>query len=405
MARFLKRWFLRLSVCLELFLIRIEYPSPVPFFSRINIVYHCLLLTALSSLPTGSISGASRHEFMSALKLSVLVEEIFLLWLGLAEETYCSAFLSCWLCLLALPLEPHGYIRASVSKMASCIATGTVMSLAIPVLANIYKGLSIVASSTSPSTSSCCFPSRYLFYWMGVDPVIVWEARGHLDKCHPGWTALRPRSKGLVARPSLVLKRKASLPMEVCSSLSGRICTEVMDNGTSHVKTDEVIPPGPEVVLVLRDGTCLGAASAEEHPACMDAEVVDTTTAAPSSIQHIESIFRNSLRVAWVELCSLVEGRSHEALLAVEESILASFKAPAEFSRPDLSYHGKKLKAIFSKARRIKKVQSKAASSKIRDKFIAARASTKEFSSKLLHEEEFVGKVHATYSRRNELPN
>ncbi|GAA0185325.1 hypothetical protein LIER_32613 [Lithospermum erythrorhizon] len=45
---------------------------------------------------------------------------------GLAEETYCTAFLSCWFCLFVLPLEPHGYMRTTVFKMASCIATGTV---------------------------------------------------------------------------------------------------------------------------------------------------------------------------------------------------------------------------------------------------------------------------------------
>ncbi|GAA0141252.1 hypothetical protein LIER_35358 [Lithospermum erythrorhizon] len=63
----------------------------------------------------------------------------------------------------------------------------------------------------------------------------------------------------------------------------------------------------------------------------------------PFSIQRIESIFRDFLRVAWVELCSLVEGRSHEALLAEEESILASFGAVVEFSRQDLTYHILKL--------------------------------------------------------------
>ncbi|GAA0160721.1 hypothetical protein LIER_17212 [Lithospermum erythrorhizon] len=55
--------------------------------------------------------------------------------------------------------EPHGYIRASMFKMASCMTTGTVVSLAIPVLASIYKGMSVVASSASPSASSCCCPA------------------------------------------------------------------------------------------------------------------------------------------------------------------------------------------------------------------------------------------------------
>ncbi|GAA0184907.1 hypothetical protein LIER_32195 [Lithospermum erythrorhizon] len=109
-------------------------------------------------------------------------------------------------------------------------------------------------------------------------------------------------------------------PVEVSFSLSGGICTKVVDTesgGCTH----------PE------EWTCSGTASVEEHPVCMVAEIVDTTTTAPSSIQHIESIFRDNLRVARVELCSLVEGRSHEALLVEHESIMASFKALAEFSR------------------------------------------------------------------------
>ncbi|GAA0166034.1 hypothetical protein LIER_21284 [Lithospermum erythrorhizon] len=187
------------------------------------------------------------------------------------------------------------------------------------------------------------------------------------------------RGKGLLVLPSSVLKRKASLdniskdrdpkharaiclersgstraasheafprsvcdqPMEVSSSLSGSTCTKIVDTCESHAGTEEFIPP------------------------------------------HIESIFRDSLRASWVELCSLGEGRSH-SLLAEEEIILASFQAFAEFSRQDLTCHGKKLKAIFSKALYIKKVQCKAASSKIHDKFIIARASSEKLSSKLL---------------------
>ncbi|GAA0160722.1 hypothetical protein LIER_17213 [Lithospermum erythrorhizon] len=164
------------------------------------------------------------------------------------------------------------------------------------------------------------------------------EARGRLDKCHPGWTALRPcqmvhflafkestsrskdyeawidnvlscgsilsspgipgKGKGLLVHLVLTLKRKASpvsvsedkdpkhsrgirlegsgsthssQPVEVSSSLSGGICTEVVDTGDSHAGTNEIIPPSPEAALVLRDGTCPGTASAEEHPPCMTA--------------------------------------------------------------------------------------------------------------------------------------
>ncbi|GAA0164377.1 hypothetical protein LIER_20030 [Lithospermum erythrorhizon] len=232
----------------------------------------------------------------------------------------------------------------------------------------------------------------------------VEEARGRLDKCHPGWTALKPRrptsfvffdhkpqsheditfflslctkmvgfrfrdqfavevyhphhfscqlgfapsipgirneiratadrkaspvsisedrdpkhAKGVLlegsgfthAVPTSFLGILSDQQMEVFSSLSGGICTEVLDTGESHAETDEVILLSPEAALVLQDGTGPGAASAGEYPACMAGEI---------------------------------------------GSILASFKALAEFSRQDLSYHGKKLNAIFSKARHIKKV-------------------------------------------------
>ncbi|GAA0142427.1 hypothetical protein LIER_03332 [Lithospermum erythrorhizon] len=174
-------------------------------------------------------------------------------------------------------------------------------------------------------------------------------------------------SKGLLVRPSLGLKWKASpvsvsedrvpkharaarlegsgsthatshemslpsMPVEVSSSLSSGVCTEVVDIGESRVGTDEVILPSPEAALVPKDGASLGIVCAEEHPVCMDAEIIDTTATAPPSVQHLESIFR----------------------------------------------------------------RGKATSSKIRDKFAAARASTEEFSSKLLHEKEVVEKDRAT---------
>ncbi|GAA0178214.1 hypothetical protein LIER_29809 [Lithospermum erythrorhizon] len=86
-----------------------------------------------------------------------------------------------------------------------------------------------------------------------------------------------------------------SLPVNVSSSLSGDTCTEIVDIGESHAGTDESIPPSPEVALVLKDGTRPKTTNVEEHLSCMAAEIVDATMAAHSSIQHIESIFRDSL--------------------------------------------------------------------------------------------------------------
>ncbi|GAA0163489.1 hypothetical protein LIER_19341 [Lithospermum erythrorhizon] len=44
---------------------------------------------------------------------------------SLEEEVYYAAFLSCWLSVFFLPVEPLGFIRASVFKMASIMAKGT----------------------------------------------------------------------------------------------------------------------------------------------------------------------------------------------------------------------------------------------------------------------------------------
>ncbi|GAA0166577.1 hypothetical protein LIER_21701 [Lithospermum erythrorhizon] len=320
-----------------------------------------------------------------------------------------------------LPHEPHGYMRASVFKMASWVIKE-------------YGGL---------SRSRPC------------DSVV--EARGRLDNGHPGWTTLKPRwsaffvfydhkpksyeevtfflslrtnmvgfhfgdqfdvevyhphrfSRRLGFAPSIpgirneiraivdvvagfrlwrictifrvgqrvrfpTFKDSTSRSKEYQAWLdtvlsnsiklacgSGGIYTEVVDTGESHAETDAfTLRFSSEAALIPKDGTSLGAASVEEHPICMATKVVDTTTSAPASVHHIESIFRDSLRAAW-----------------------------------DLFCHGKKLKAIFSKAPLIKKVHGKANSSRIHDKFTATKASTEDFSSKLLHKKEVVGKVSVT---------
>ncbi|GAA0145170.1 hypothetical protein LIER_05423 [Lithospermum erythrorhizon] len=63
------------------------------------------------------------------------------------ENVYCAAFLSCWLCVFVLPVEPLFFIRASVFKMASILAKGSRVSLAPPVLAYIYRSLSQISLS------------------------------------------------------------------------------------------------------------------------------------------------------------------------------------------------------------------------------------------------------------------
>jgi hypothetical protein len=67
------------------------------------------------------------------------------------RETYLTAFISWWICYFLLPSSPAYTIRPSVFVMASLIARGNRTFLAVPVLANIYRGLRGLVSSHSPS--------------------------------------------------------------------------------------------------------------------------------------------------------------------------------------------------------------------------------------------------------------
>ncbi|GAA0150362.1 hypothetical protein LIER_09319 [Lithospermum erythrorhizon] len=87
---------------------------------------------------------------------------------SLADEVYCAAFLSCWLCTFVLPLDVTGSIRPSVFKMASYMVDGKIVSFSILVLASIYKGLHLITTARYPNNSACCFPVHYLLGWMGA---------------------------------------------------------------------------------------------------------------------------------------------------------------------------------------------------------------------------------------------
>ncbi|KAL0394687.1 UNVERIFIED_CONTAM: hypothetical protein Slati_4434900 [Sesamum latifolium] len=60
---------------------------------------------------------------------------------NLKEEVYLTAYLACWLCTFVLPDKDVNSIRPSTFKMASMMASGRRVSLAIPVLTSIYEGL------------------------------------------------------------------------------------------------------------------------------------------------------------------------------------------------------------------------------------------------------------------------
>jgi Plant mobile domain len=82
------------------------------------------------------------------------------------RETYLTAFISWWICYFLLPSSPAYTIRPSVFVMASLIARGDRISLAVPVLANIYRCLRGLTSSRSPSQCQELIPWHLISGWL-----------------------------------------------------------------------------------------------------------------------------------------------------------------------------------------------------------------------------------------------
>ncbi|KAH0681582.1 hypothetical protein KY284_022667 [Solanum tuberosum] len=81
-------------------------------------------------------------------------------------ETYLTAFLSCWLCAFVFLSEEENFIRPETFKIAILMASGKRVSLAVPVLANIYHGLNKISNSSQLDHIRVCFPIHYVYGWL-----------------------------------------------------------------------------------------------------------------------------------------------------------------------------------------------------------------------------------------------
>nr|GLL37780.1 uncharacterized protein LOC105964676 [Ipomoea trifida] len=84
----------------------------------------------------------------------------------LEEETHLTAYLCCWLCVFVLPIKATRLIRYTTFKMASLMATGQRLNLAIPVLASIYDGLNTISNSANPGQVDSRFSLHYVYGWL-----------------------------------------------------------------------------------------------------------------------------------------------------------------------------------------------------------------------------------------------
>ncbi|KAL0404344.1 UNVERIFIED_CONTAM: hypothetical protein Sradi_2075200 [Sesamum radiatum] len=85
---------------------------------------------------------------------------------NLKEKVYLAAHLASWLCTFVLPGKNVNSIRPSTFKMASIMASGRRVSLAIPILASIYEGLNTIATSSRPARISPSFPIHFIYAWL-----------------------------------------------------------------------------------------------------------------------------------------------------------------------------------------------------------------------------------------------
>ncbi|KAH0728790.1 hypothetical protein KY290_003616 [Solanum tuberosum] len=86
---------------------------------------------------------------------------------SLRDDTNLAAFFACWLCKFVLLNKKVNHVRASVFKVASLMAHGKKFSLAVPVLASIYRGLKEISTSSNLSVENIIFPIHYVYGWLG----------------------------------------------------------------------------------------------------------------------------------------------------------------------------------------------------------------------------------------------
>ncbi|KAL0329085.1 UNVERIFIED_CONTAM: hypothetical protein Sradi_4895200 [Sesamum radiatum] len=85
---------------------------------------------------------------------------------SLKEEAYLAAYLACWFCVFVLLSKDVNFVYPSTFKMASLMASGQRVNLAIPVLASIYEGLNTVATSLKPARKGPSFPIHFVYAWL-----------------------------------------------------------------------------------------------------------------------------------------------------------------------------------------------------------------------------------------------
>ncbi|CAL2229820.1 unnamed protein product [Prunus armeniaca] len=83
------------------------------------------------------------------------------------ERSYLVAFLAYWLCKFVFSKNNVTFIRPGVFKVARRISHGVSFSLAVPVLASIYKRQNDISSADDLGNCTTVLPLHYVYGWLG----------------------------------------------------------------------------------------------------------------------------------------------------------------------------------------------------------------------------------------------
>ncbi|KAL0313205.1 UNVERIFIED_CONTAM: hypothetical protein Sradi_5719800 [Sesamum radiatum] len=152
----------------------------VKFWSKKTIKYHLPpprkeKKTARSRSTHNPLGDITTHKRWS------IAEEALFEKLCIEGNLKDEVYLACWLCTSVLPDKNVNSIRPSTFKMASMMANGRRVSLAIPVLASIYEGLNTIATSSRPTCVIPSFPVHFVYAWLA----------SYFKTHYPVWQGLR----------------------------------------------------------------------------------------------------------------------------------------------------------------------------------------------------------------------
>ena len=135
------------------------------------------------------------------------------------DLTHLTAFLSWWLCHYVLPFDPLFVIRPSVFIMASRLALGVKLSLAVPLLANIYSSLRELTTCLDPCFTSECIPVHFLMGWFQM----------HMETLYPSYQTETPLP-AMISIAGQVVKQSS----ELNARHSIRKCGDILSRGLAR---------------------------------------------------------------------------------------------------------------------------------------------------------------------------